>query len=99
MRLLKTYWRLWFVLTVGIIAAILTWGVHEPKAAQWLITGAALLLAAIMFWEMIKTLMSGKFGVDLLAITAVVAGVVLFFIFRYVLNVLLPVGILSVFGL
>lgn len=33
------------------------------------------------------------------AITAVVAGVVLFFIFRYVLNVLLPVGILSVFGL
>ena len=26
-------------------------------------------------------------------------GVVLFFIFRYVLNVLLPVGILSVFGL
>lgn len=73
MRLLKTYWRLWFVLTVGIIAAILTWGVHEPKAAQWLITGAALLLAAIMFWEMIKTLMSGKFGVDLLAITAVVA--------------------------
>ena len=33
------------------------------------------------------------------AITAVVAGVVLFFIFIYVLNVLLPVGILSVFGL
>lgn len=33
------------------------------------------------------------------AITAVVAGVLLFYIFRYVLNVLLPVGILSVFGL
>lgn len=32
-------------------------------------------------------------------ITAVVAGVLLFYIFRYVLNVLLPVGILSVFGL
>ena len=33
------------------------------------------------------------------AITAVIAGVVLFYIFRYMLNVLLPVGILSVFGL
>lgn len=33
------------------------------------------------------------------AITAVVAGVALFYIFRYLLNVLLPVGILSVFGL
>lgn len=32
-------------------------------------------------------------------ITAVVAGVLLFYIFRYILNVLLPVGILSVFGL
>lgn len=33
------------------------------------------------------------------AITAVITGVVLFYIFRYMLNVLLPVGILSVFGL
>lgn len=32
-------------------------------------------------------------------ITAVVAGVLLFVIFKYVLNVLLPVGILSIFGL
>lgn len=33
------------------------------------------------------------------AITAVVTGVALFYIFRYLLNVLLPVGVLSVFGL
>lgn len=32
-------------------------------------------------------------------ITAVVSGAALFYIFRYLLNVLLPVGILSVFGL
>lgn len=32
-------------------------------------------------------------------ITAVVSGVLLFYVFRYLLNVLLPVGILSVFGL
>lgn len=33
------------------------------------------------------------------AITAVLTGGVLFYIFRYLLNVLLPVGILSIFGL
>ena len=32
-------------------------------------------------------------------ITAVISGVVLFYIFRYLLNMLLPVGILSIFGL
>lgn len=32
-------------------------------------------------------------------ITAVVTGVLLFYVFKYLLNVLLPVGILSVFGL
>lgn len=73
MRILKTYWRLWFVLTVGIVAAGLTWGTRTPALANQLITGAGLLLAAIMFWDMVQTLRSGKFGVDLLAITAVVA--------------------------
>ena len=33
------------------------------------------------------------------AITATITGIVLFFIFRQMLNVLLPVGILSIFGL
>lgn len=33
------------------------------------------------------------------AITAAVAGVLLFYVFRYLLNVLLPVGILNLFGL
>lgn len=33
------------------------------------------------------------------AITAVVSGALLFYIFRYLLNVLLPVGILKLFGL
>ncbi len=73
MRILKTYWRLWFVLIVGVTAAILTWGMHEPRLANGLITACGLLLAAFMFWEMVQTLRSGKFGVDLLAITAVVA--------------------------
>ena len=33
------------------------------------------------------------------AITAAVAGVLLFYVFRYLLNVLLPVGVLKLFGL
>ena len=33
------------------------------------------------------------------AITAIITGCLLFYIFRYMLNVLLPIGLLSIFGL
>lgn len=46
---------------------------HQAMWGQVLITGLGLLLAIIMFIEMVRTLRSGKFGVDLLAITAVLA--------------------------
>ena len=36
-----------------------------------LITGS--VMALMMFWEMIQTLREGKYGVDILAITAIVA--------------------------
>lgn len=76
MRVFRTYWRLWMVLTVALIAAVAEWGLHLPHVAAIVINVAGLALAALMFWDMVQTLRSGKFGVDLLAITAVVATVV-----------------------
>ncbi len=75
MRVFRTYWRLWMVLTVALIAAVAEWGLHLPHVAAIVINVAGLALAALMFWDMVQTLRSGKFGVDLLAITAVVATV------------------------
>lgn len=74
-NLFKTYWRLVLVLVVGAVALILAFGFGQSTWARWLISGVSLILAALMFWDMIQTLRSGKFGVDLLAITAVVATV------------------------
>lgn len=75
MRLLKTYWRLWAVLVVAGLALMLQFGQQNATAARLLISGASLVLAALMFWDMVQTLRQGNFGIDLLAITAVVATV------------------------
>ncbi|WDF83799.1 heavy metal translocating P-type ATPase [Lacticaseibacillus pabuli] len=72
---MKTYWRLWVVLIVAVIALITGFGFGQMHAAQILITTVSLLLAALMFVDMVKTLLHGNFGIDLLAITAVVATV------------------------
>ena len=70
---LSNYTRLMGVLGVAVIASILEFILHQQAAAQILITVAGSLIALLMFIDMINTLRSGKFGVDLLAITAVIA--------------------------
>lgn len=70
---LSNYTRLMGVLGVAIIASILEFILHQQMAAQILITIAGSIIALLMFIDMINTLRSGKFGVDLLAITAVIA--------------------------
>lgn len=73
MQQLREYKRFWFVIILGAIALVLQFGAHQAGIAQLLITGLGILLALLMFIDMVKTLRSGKFGVDLLAITAVIA--------------------------
>lgn len=70
---MKNYRRLWAVLGVGIIALICEFGLHHAQWAQVVITVIGAVIALLMLLDMIKTLRSGSFGVDLLAITAVVA--------------------------
>ncbi|GEO66574.1 heavy metal translocating P-type ATPase [Levilactobacillus spicheri] len=70
---LTNYKRLWGVLGVGLIALVCQFGLHQTRWAAWLVTIIGALIALLMFVDMIKTLRSGKFGVDLLAITAVIA--------------------------
>lgn len=64
---------LWAVLAVGAIALVSEFILHQPLWAQVEVTVLGSLIALVMFWEMVQTLRSGSFGVDLLAITAVVA--------------------------
>ncbi|WP_412988316.1 heavy metal translocating P-type ATPase [Pediococcus siamensis] len=61
------------VLLLGILALLLEFIFHMPLAAQIVITVIGILISISMLFEMIKTLRSGKYGVDLLAITAIIA--------------------------
>lgn len=60
-------------IVVGIIALIAEFIFHQGKIAFWLILIIGGLTTISMFIAMIKTLKSGKYGVDILAITAIVA--------------------------
>jgi hypothetical protein len=70
---MKHIQKLIAIFVIAILALIMEFGLHHPLWAQILITLTGAYLAFTMFVEMIKTLMSGKYGVDLLAITAIIA--------------------------
>ncbi|WP_461219507.1 heavy metal translocating P-type ATPase [Lapidilactobacillus salsurivasis] len=61
------------VLAVGCVALITQFLFHQPIVAQVIVTVMGAILALSMFVEMVKTLKSGKYGVDLLAIMSIAA--------------------------
>ncbi|MEI1231194.1 heavy metal translocating P-type ATPase [Enterococcus mundtii] len=60
-------------LLIGALALISEFIFDRPRLAFMIIAITGGTLAFLMFVEMIKTLRSGKYGVDILAITAIVA--------------------------
>ncbi|WP_349898138.1 heavy metal translocating P-type ATPase [Parafrigoribacterium soli] len=60
---------------VGALGAIL-WAFSHLVAIQILFSGFALAVAAMLAWQMIRQLRHGHFGVDVLAVIAIVATVV-----------------------
>ena len=73
MQRLSNKQKLGLILVIALIALVLQFGFHYPLLAQIIVTIAGALVALTMFIGMIKTLRSGKYGVDLLAILSVVA--------------------------
>lgn len=73
MQRLSNKQKLWLTITIAGIALILQYGFHYPLLAQIIVTIAGAIVALTMLVGMVKTLRSGKYGVDLLAILAVVA--------------------------
>ena len=73
MNRLSNKQKLILILVIAAVALLLQYVFHEPLFAQVLVTVVGAVVALTMFIGMIKTLRSGKYGVDLLAILAVVA--------------------------
>ncbi|SEM30410.1 heavy metal-(Cd/Co/Hg/Pb/Zn)-translocating P-type ATPase [Ligilactobacillus sp. WC1T17] len=65
--------KLIITLSISVIALILEFILHQPLAAQILITIAGIAVSLSMLSEMIKSLKNGDYGVDLLAITAIIS--------------------------
>lgn len=63
--------KLGLIIAIALFSAILEFGFGLALVAQIIITVTGTLIALSMLKEMIKTLRSGSYGVDLLAITAV----------------------------
>lgn len=73
MQRLSNKQKLWLTIIIAGIALILQYGFHYPLLAQIIVTIAGAIVALTMLVGMVKTLRSGKYWVDLLAILAVVA--------------------------
>jgi heavy metal translocating P-type ATPase len=73
MLIMKHSTKLGLIIAIALFSAILEFGFGLALVAQIIITVTGTLIALSMLKEMIKTLRSGSYGVDLLAITAVAA--------------------------
>ncbi|MGO2892780.1 MAG: heavy metal translocating P-type ATPase [Enterococcus devriesei] len=64
-----------FLLTmiIGLVALILEFGFQQNRLAYWLVAIVGGVMTITMLMGMVKTLRSGKYGVDILAITAIIA--------------------------
>lgn len=60
-------------LVIGVVALVLEFGFHQNRLAYWLVAIVGGVMTITMLIGMVKTLRSGKYGVDILAITAIVA--------------------------
>ena len=75
---MKHQWKFFTILGIGAVAAILDFLCGAPKIGGWPISGIlidifGIFMAITMLREMIETLESGRWGVDILAIIAVVS--------------------------
>lgn len=65
--------KLVITLVIGISALVLTFGFGQSTVSFWLVAIAGGVMTFTMLLDMIETLKKGKYGVDILAITAIIA--------------------------
>ncbi|URZ86523.1 heavy metal translocating P-type ATPase [Floricoccus penangensis] len=70
---MKNWQKLVLVFIIAISALFCRFVLNNDNLARLIVTVAGSLLALSMFIEMIKTLRSGSYGVDILAITAIIS--------------------------
>lgn len=75
--MLKHQWKFLVVLAAGIISAICTFGFHAPLISEVIIDIIGIYTAINMAIEMIGDIRRGRWGVDVLAIIAIVSTMII----------------------
>ncbi|MBP2097890.1 heavy metal translocating P-type ATPase [Enterococcus rivorum] len=70
---MKHLTKLIITITTGVLALFFEFVLHQPLISHSVIIFTGAIMAFSMLIEMVKELRSGKYGVDILAITAIVA--------------------------
>ncbi|MGK0550782.1 heavy metal translocating P-type ATPase [Enterococcus faecalis] len=70
---MKNVTKLTITIITGILALFFEYGLHQPFLSRGIIVITGSVIAFTMLIDMIQTLKNGKYGVDILAITAIVA--------------------------
>src|SRR5690625_891872 len=73
-RLAREYWVVTLTLAVGLLGVALAL-LGATDTVQWIFSGYALVIAAWQAVGMVRDLLRGHWGLDVLAVTAIVATV------------------------
>ena len=68
----KLYWKLLVAAMIGLASGLAVLA-GQGWLAQWMIGIYGLIIAAVLGWGMIQTLRNGQFGVDILAVMAIIS--------------------------
>lgn len=72
-RKILEYWKFAATIIIGITSLIAQFVFSEPDVAKWLIISFNGVLSLFLLSDMIRTLRSGRYGIDILAISAIAA--------------------------
>jgi heavy metal translocating P-type ATPase len=75
-RFIKNY-KLFSVALVALIISLVLQLLKQPTIAHWVLSIVAIAEALPLLWSMVQDFRTGSYGIDILAITAIVASVVL----------------------
>ena len=65
-------WQLYGAGAMAVLAALFTF-IGQPELSRWVIITYSAIVVVVLGWGMIKTLRNGQFGVDILAIMAIIS--------------------------
>jgi heavy metal translocating P-type ATPase len=70
-------YRLFTLTIAAILASLALTFLNQTSAAHWVLGTVSILATLPLIWDMIENLRSGSYGIDILAVTAIVTSVVL----------------------